>query len=231
LHRLLKVLFAIVLVASMGVSGRAETTRHPTISVADNSYDFGFIPIDYRVSHTFYVKNTGDDVLEIDKVVQNCDCTTSELESNEIPPGDSTELTMVFHTKNYYGQTTRTLTIYSNDPANPEYDLSYTAELGLLPRYFKTNPISLIILPSKKQMKMYLLNLSDDNISYDIEYQSLMHFSIDKTAGDINARDSVEITVIPAADIPPGTFYNNFTILYKDQQTVRLTVPIKIVKY
>ena len=58
-----------------------------------------------------------------------------------------------------------------------------------------------------------------------------MHFTVDKTAGDINARDSVELTVTPATDIPPGTFYNNFTILYKDQQTVRLTVPIKIVKY
>ncbi len=231
MNKLIKVLFITALVSAISVSGWAETARHPSISVADDSYDFGFVPIDYRVSHTFYVKNTGDDVLKIDNVVQNCDCTTSELDSKEIQPGDSTELTMVFHTKNYYGRTTRTLTIHSNDPVNPEYDLSYTAELGLLPRYFKTNPISLIILPSKKLKKMYLLNLSDDNISYDIEYQNLMHFTVDKTAGDIGARDSVEITVTPSANIPPGTFYNNFTVLYKDKETIRLTVPIKIVKY
>lgn len=209
----------------------AESAKHPSLTVTNDSYDFGFIPIDYRVSYTYYIKNTGSEILNIDRIVNNCDCTSSQLLQKQIPPGDSAELTIIFHTRNYYGRTTRTVTVHSNDPVKPEFDISYTAEIGLLPKLYKTNPASLIILPATSQKTISLLNLSENDIDFYIEYQDKMYFTLDKTAGRIASRDSILIAVSPVADTPAGTFYNNFTILYKEKEDIRLTVPVKIIKY
>jgi hypothetical protein len=219
--------------AVFGLAGivSAESAKHPSLTVTNDSYDFGFIPIDYRVSYTYYIKNTGTEILNIDRVISNCDCTSSQLLRKRIPPGDSAELNIIFHTLNYYGRTTRTLTVHSNDPVKPEFDISYTAEIGLMPKLFKTNPASLIILPSTSQKMVSLLNLSDNDIDFEIEYQNKMHFALDQTAGHIAAHDSVQIAVSPVADIPPGTFYYNFTVLFKEKEDIRLTVPVRIIKY
>ena len=40
----------------------------PKMLIQDDSFDFGFIPQDSKVSHVFWLKSVGDDTLKILKV-------------------------------------------------------------------------------------------------------------------------------------------------------------------
>lgn len=64
----------------------------------------------------FYVKNTGNELLEIEKLGASCGCTVFELENYEIPPQDSSKLTIKYDLHKYSGERTNHLFFETNDP-------------------------------------------------------------------------------------------------------------------
>ena len=60
-HALLALL--IVLLASSLVQAA------PHLSIEQPTFDFGYVPQHSKITHVFWLKNTGDDVLKITKVV------------------------------------------------------------------------------------------------------------------------------------------------------------------
>jgi hypothetical protein len=99
------------------------------IEVNPKSYDFGTIPKE-AVSHTFSVKNTGTATLQIKKISTSCACTTAEIDSKNIGPGQSAILVVTFDPnkmdeieENVY----RIVYIKSNDPDQPEVEIEIRA--------------------------------------------------------------------------------------------------------
>jgi len=72
------------------IAGSALGT--PILTVQNPDYDFGSIGIGYMVTHTFILENTGDETLEIFRVRASCGCSTTELETNMLRPGETTPL-------------------------------------------------------------------------------------------------------------------------------------------
>lgn len=64
----------------------------PILTVRNPEYDFGSIGIGYMVKHTFILENTGDATLQIFRVRASCGCTTTELETDTLAPGQSIPL-------------------------------------------------------------------------------------------------------------------------------------------
>jgi len=94
----------------------------PCLSIDHSSFDFGEVMDGAVVEHTFLLKNVGDMTLKIFRVAYNCSCTTYEIPKTEIAPGESVPLTVCFTTTGYSAlpqPISQTVTIYSNDPANP----------------------------------------------------------------------------------------------------------------
>lgn len=89
----------------------------PRLTLDEIDYNFGIIPQHSRVSHTFWLRSTGDDTLRIFKVVPGCGCTKAPLEKSVLAPGDSTRLEIIFSSGRYKGTVTKRPTIQSN--ANP----------------------------------------------------------------------------------------------------------------
>lgn len=73
------------------------------------------------------IKNTGSDLLIIEKVEPSCGCTGSMMNSSEIKPGDSEDLQITFNSKNFAGKVHKSVTITSNDPAKPKSRIDFTA--------------------------------------------------------------------------------------------------------
>ncbi len=89
----------------------------PSIHVDNDTYDFGTIPEGYAIEHTFVLTNDGDETLIIDNVKAPCGCTTAELATKVLEPGESVDLRAVLGTTGYGGQTvSKTIYVYSNDP-------------------------------------------------------------------------------------------------------------------
>jgi rhodanese-related sulfurtransferase len=121
-----KVLLAVI-VSCLAIAGTAYASAK--VHVEEPIYDFGSILEGFAVSHVFTIQNIGDEVLEIDRVATQCGCTTTELATDRLAPGESVELEVVVNTSGFSGRIAKSIYVYSNDP---EYADSYSSDR---PRY------------------------------------------------------------------------------------------------
>ena len=103
----------------------------PLLEMATRSHDFGSIYERWGVTHVFVVENKGDADLVISNLVTSCGCTTAELSSGVIPPGERADLTVTFdanfHPTN--GPVTRLVWFGTNDPTQPWVEVQITADV------------------------------------------------------------------------------------------------------
>ena len=103
----------------------------PRLELPSVSHDFGRIYGSWDVTHVFAVQNTGTIDLEIGNLVTSCGCTTAELSSNVIPPGQRADLTVTFDA-NYHetqGEVMRLVWFATNDPTQPWVEVRIDAEV------------------------------------------------------------------------------------------------------
>ena len=62
----------------------SKTTNDATISLKEESYDFGKIPQGKPVHHIFVVQNSGKTEFKLDNVQASCGCTTPTWEKDKI---------------------------------------------------------------------------------------------------------------------------------------------------
>ncbi len=106
-----------------------ELAEAPKLAVSDKVHDFGKIEKDAVVTTEFTLTNEGKTSLNIRQTASNCGCTTTELPVMDLKPGASTTMKVTFDSKGRRGRQYKTVTIFSNDPANPTQVLSIRAEV------------------------------------------------------------------------------------------------------
>ncbi len=127
---------------SKKVADEVASDEQVQLSVDETNHDWGEIDIDGgNVSHTFSIKNTGEGILKLHDVVTSCMCTTAQLKTADnssrrfgmheksvtifdVPPGETAELVVEFdpdyHGPSGVGSISRSVTMKTNDPDNPE---------------------------------------------------------------------------------------------------------------
>lgn len=95
------------------------------------SYDFGRVSTTGDVVHIFAVQNTGTADLVISNLVTSCGCTTAELSSSVIPPGQRADLNVIFDPDFHEvrGEVTRLVWFATNDPTQPWVEVRITADV------------------------------------------------------------------------------------------------------
>ncbi|MGA2974289.1 MAG: rhodanese-like domain-containing protein [Spirochaetia bacterium] len=92
----------------------------PVISADNSSYSISIQAAGAVVKHVFDVTNTGDQTLEITDMLASCTCTTVTPTKAELAPRKSIGIAVSVDTTGFTGLTERTVTLESNDPANPD---------------------------------------------------------------------------------------------------------------
>jgi hypothetical protein len=214
----------------MSVISAAGVSK-PSILFDHKFWDFGSAPVDLKIVHYYKFKNTGSEPLKIIKINPNCDCTSVSAKDTLIPPHDSSEIKIVFHTKEFYGTTTKKATIYTNDPDNPQIDLEYSANIEFFHRLHTSEPKYLVFLQGQNSKDVRLINLSDDDVPYTIMKEPNDMFSLNKYEGEISDKENEIITVTIREGINKGTYFTNFTVIYATKPELRLTIPVKVVRW
>ncbi|MFC2030049.1 DUF1573 domain-containing protein [Chloroflexota bacterium] len=108
-----------------------EGVAVPGLDLPVASHNFGRIPGRPDVAHVFAVQNTGTADLKIWNLVTSCGCTTAELSSSVIPPGQRADLTVTFDPDFHVTQGTvvRLVWFATNDPAQPWAEVRFTADV------------------------------------------------------------------------------------------------------
>ncbi|MCA9361522.1 DUF1573 domain-containing protein [Candidatus Kaiserbacteria bacterium] len=111
----------------------AAVTDGPKISIDRKLHDFGLIPqYGGTVETTFAVTNNGTETLEIGTLTTSCSCTTATISDTSIEPNGNATLTVVFD-PDFHEEPLdvfkRTVFIPTNDPNNPEAEVSVQVDI------------------------------------------------------------------------------------------------------
>jgi len=95
-----------------------EQEPKTTIKFEELSYDFGTIGTGEKVSYVFKFENVGEIPLVLIEVKGGCGCTVPFYPKEPIMPGESSEIEVLFDSKNKAGQQSKRVTITANtEPA------------------------------------------------------------------------------------------------------------------
>lgn len=109
-----------------------QTADLPKIEITPKYFNFGEAEYGQILTHSFLVKNTGKAVLEIKRIATSCPCTTAEIEKEKINPGEEAELLVKYDTgamsgPHGRGEQERIIYVKSNDPINPQVEVTIKA--------------------------------------------------------------------------------------------------------
>ena len=102
----------------------------PKIYFPETQYDFGLVKEGDVVSHTFKFMNNGKATLDINDIKTSCGCTAALVSSKKIEPGKDGTIKIDLDTKNRQGRMSRTITVTSNDPEEPNKVITIYAEVN-----------------------------------------------------------------------------------------------------
>lgn len=110
-----------------------QVEKNPKIEVDKVSYDFGKIDKFGGIVETnFKIKNSGEADLVIHNISTSCGCTTADLDKKTIKAGEDGDLVVRFNPdfhKEPQGKLERTITLFTNVPNNPEFNVKIYAEI------------------------------------------------------------------------------------------------------
>jgi len=110
---------------------QADTKNGARIEVENPVFDFGVAGPNTRVKCQFKFKNAGTEELVIDKIISDCQCTTSDLEKKNYAPGESGVLEAFYRSSQDAGPTEKYIHILSNDKSNPNFELKLKGTIEL----------------------------------------------------------------------------------------------------
>ncbi len=110
-----------------------QAEKNPEIEADNISYDFGKVTRAGGVVETkFKISNAGGGDLVVNNISTSCGCTTADLSSHTIKAGESVDLVVKFDPdfhKEPQGKLERSVTLFTNDPQNPEFNVKIYAEI------------------------------------------------------------------------------------------------------
>lgn len=125
---------------------RTNDAERPKLEIAQTSFDFGKMKVSDEKDQEITIRNTGQKPLVIFSLLTSCNCTFAQLTYNgqaspkfsmhdksnwsvAIAPGDSATMKIFYEPRlmPVQGGVTRDVLFKTNDPANPNGNIKFTA--------------------------------------------------------------------------------------------------------
>jgi hypothetical protein len=118
----------LALCAVLWVAATAFAQGKPKVVAVEPIKDAGTVAKGDKVVHDFALRNDGDAVLEITNVQAACGCTVAEFDKS-IAPGQTGKVHLVVDTADFNGPIAKGVTVFTNDPATPQLELTVRAKV------------------------------------------------------------------------------------------------------
>ena len=216
---------------------KANAVPQSAIEVSQPDFEFGRVAQGTSVSHTFWMKNTGDSNVFINDIKPGCGCTKAPFKAQDLAPGESTHVELIFSSGHYGSHVTKNAHILSNESGNVP-DLKFHADVRPRPMMdsldvFAVTPC-LVDLDNNKdpndhalEYHLSLINRSDQDLSFRLVDQPTGLVDLDFPAGQtVHPGETVKIAARFDKAVASEVFTKSFTIEASDKDHTRLTVPI-----
>ncbi len=217
---------AILLIVPPGVSAG------PILTLSEKMFDFGYAPQNSKISHVFWLYNTGDSDLKITKVTPGCGCTQAPLDKQDVPPGDSARLEIIFSTRLYFNNVSKSPVIECEGMEKPT---PVTVASYVIPRSDSAHP--LVLEPFKLDISQYgsevrdratfsITNVSDNELSLST-ITDVGTYGVLTLPNRIGPKGTVEATLVLKPDVLGTELTESFTFQVSDSAKTRYTVPVR----
>lgn len=206
------------------------------IKLDEDSFDFGYTPQKVRVSHIFWVKNTGKDTLEIERARPGCSCTKALVFKRLVPVGDSSPVEIVFSSGYYRGEVKKQPSIKVSDQDSPDHILNYRSyvlyneDSTYTPMLeFESEMLEIITGQEKDQYEVRVKNVSDQPLKMSLAATDSRALDVTVPTEEIKPGKDAVITVkLVNMDYYkiPG-FEKSFTLELSDANHSRYTFPVR----
>jgi hypothetical protein len=205
-----------------------DNEQHPTIKIKDPYFNFGNISQGTKVKHDFIVLNTGNQPLQITKIIPSCGCTAGTLTPPVIEAGQSGALQVEFDTTSFVGPKKKYITLITNDPINDEVELSIE---GNIIAEVVVEPVH-VYLPDVVKDKSIVLN---GEAAIRITVSETSKTTLGEIVSFSEYFETKELTSQPKSkeilfrfkdSVPVGDFRENFSVKLENSSKPSLTIPI-----
>lgn len=107
-----------------------QEKKGPVIYCAEPVFEFGAVETGVTIQHVFLLENRGDENLLIKKILTRCGCTTFQLETKEILPGETLALPVELDLRGRRGPQNRGVYVESNAANQKMLVLALKGEAG-----------------------------------------------------------------------------------------------------
>lgn len=199
----------------------------PVVTVPQPDYDFGTVFQGESVRHVFAFSNSGNVPLIVEKVSSSCGCTAALASAKTLAPGESGEIRASFDSTRFRGAISKTVYLYTNDPAQPMVQLHVKGkvqeELALEPQLVNFGAVT----PKRTvRSKVTLTNQGPREVRLDELATTTPELSARLSAEVIppGGKAAVELTLTPK----PGQSRFSGYVLFKADGAVRhdLRIPV-----
>ena len=212
---------AAIITCVLSACPSGPTPTPPKIVFQETTYDFGRALQGTMVTHTFTFHNAGRLDLSIDNVRASCDCTVAALSSRVVPPGGDGRIDATFDTAYDVGHKTRTISVYSNDPAQPVTTLTL---VGTIDAEVAADPAALYVghLHRGQVARNDVKLVTADNATLTtVESRGKV---IDASLATAGSGPRLRVTIKP--DAPPGRFKETVTVHTRSARQPVVTIPV-----
>jgi hypothetical protein len=199
----------------------------PQLVAEGLSYDFGEIFRGEKVTYSFRFRNAGDEILQISNVRSSCGCTAAMLSSSRIAPGDTGELQATFDSTQFSGAVTKTISLDSNDPQQPELNFSLygqiKTELALTPERVRWGKVA---AETPQTSVITVANQGQTDVTLQKPRSTSPDLSIELDSYQLPAGGQVQLTV--TGTLPAGkTRIGGYIIIPTDHpRATQLRLPV-----
>ncbi len=199
----------------------------PVLSLPETVFNFGTVFQGETVRHTFIVSNSGDAPLTIDKVNSSCGCTAALVSAKVLAARATGELQTSFDSTRFRGDVSKTVYLYTNDPARPVAQLEIKGkvltEVTLEPQLVNFGTVS---TQRTAKTSIRLVNRGPREVRLA---------GLETTSPELTARLSAEVippggTVTIAVSLTPKPGQSRFSgyVLFKADGTIShdLRIPV-----
>jgi hypothetical protein len=201
------------------------------ISIPEDMWDFGSIPLNSVVAHDFPIKNVGTDTLVITEVKPICGCTTAPLESDRIAPGEETNLHVQLNTKKLNGLVRKFINITCSDPVSPYLRVGLRAVINDPKQVIVVSPnmadFGNVLKGEKKSVALSLSNSGESDLSIDALAMPDENIIASKLGTNLlKAGETTELTFDLSDQIGVGPVVSSLTIESAGKPETRISIPI-----
>ena len=201
----------------------------PKLVVPNPEYNFGKLDNSETAECQFVLRNEGTGLLKIENVRASCGCTATALDKNELAPGEEVVLHASTNLKGRQGLQTKAVTVMSNDPDQPTFQLKIVGEaiasISIEPMAVQFGRIE----DNEPREQKVVIQSNKEDITFKVQSAEIedMDF-IQHEIKEVEPGKKYEMIVKAAGDLPVGNHNGRFIIRTDSPERAVIWLPVSM---